>query len=167
MNKKKESLLPSLGLWSGPEFKRFRDEMNESFNRFFEGFFNGEYKLAVANFEDMQPKASFPKVNVSETDDGYSVDIAVAGFSKEDVKLELKNNTLTISAEKKEEEGERHEDKKYLRQEISYRSFKRSVRFPCKVNTEKVYAEYQDGLIRFNVKKLKEDPNGGVTVEIN
>jgi HSP20 family protein len=134
------------------------------FDNFWNDFLDTKW-VSVGIFEDIQPKGSFPKINVSENDDEYNVEIAVAGFGKDDVKLELKDNTLSISAEKKEEEGE--SDTKHLRREISYRSFQRAVRFPCKVIADKSEASYKDGVISFKVAKENEkDPNCGVTVEI-
>jgi len=158
---RKESLLPSLGFWSKPAIKRFRSDLDSLFDE----FFTGNWSWDVVNFETTQPKASFPKVNVSETDSTYQVEIAVAGFGKEDVNLELKDNTLTISAEKKEESES--EDKSYLRKEISSRSFSRSVRFPVKIDENKATAEYKDGIIQFVVDKEQDlKNNDGVTIEV-
>jgi len=163
---KKESLLPSLSLWGKPAIRRFRSDLDDLFEDFLGGFFD-DNRFSVSVFNDMQSKASFPKINVSETDDKYDVEIAVAGFDKDDVKLELKDNALTISADKKEENGEKDEDKRYLRQEISYRSFCRAVKFPCKVDADTADAEYKDGIINFKVNKEKEhNENCGVNVEI-
>lgn len=156
---RKESLLPSLGLWSGPAIKRFRSGIEAVFD----DFFSSDWSMDI--FADMQPKASFPKVNVFETDNEYNVEIAVAGFSKDDVKLELKDNDLLISADKKEQDGE--SKNKYLRQEISYRSFKRVVRFPYLVDADKVAAEYKDGIIYFKVEKKKEqNKDSGIPIEV-
>lgn len=85
----------------------------------------------------LQPfnKANFPKINVAETDNDYTIEIAVAGFDKEDVKPELVYNDLTTSTEKQEETKE--ETKEYLQREISSRSFKRVVRFPCDVDKKR------------------------------
>lgn len=155
----KESLLPSFGLMSEPAIKRFRSGLEA----LFDDFFSTDWGIDI--FENMQPKASFPKVNVSETEDGYNVDIAVAGFNKDDVKLELKDNDLIVSADKQEKDDERNG--KYLRQEISRRSFKRVIRFPKNVDSTKTEAEYKDGIIYFKVKKdqdlIKEK---GIQIEI-
>lgn len=163
MNRRK-SLLPSVAsYWGAPALRRLRDDMDD----LFESFFVDVFKTPTMRiFDDIQSNVSFPKINVSETEEDYGIEIAVAGFDKEDVKLELKENTLIISADKKEEEGESDEDKKYIRQEISYRSFRRAVRFPCKV-TDEVCAEYKDGIIHVNVKKeIEPERDCGVKIEI-
>jgi len=160
---KKESLLPSLSLWGKPALRRFRSDLDALLADFARDFLD-DRSVSITLFEDLQPKGSFPKINVSEDENEYNVEIAVAGFGKEDVKLELKEGVLLISAEKKEEEDE--SDKKHLRREISYRSFQRAVKFPERIDMERVEAEYKDGLIQVNIAKDKKDPCGGVTVEI-
>jgi HSP20 family protein len=160
----KGSQLPSLSLWGKPAMRRFRNDLDGLFDDFFRYFLN-EDKVTVRMFDDMQSDTSFPKINVSETEDHYSVDIAIAGFSKEDVKLELKDGILNICAEKKEKSEE--EGKTYLRKEISSRAFCRNVRFPSDINADKAVAEYKDGIINFKVDKIKEkDESCGVNVEI-
>ena len=149
MNRK--SLLPSTAsYWGVPVLKRLRDDMDEMFESFFADIFKTP---AMKIFEDVQPSASFPKINVSETDTDYNVEIAVAGFEKDDVNLELKDNTLFISADKKSEKDQ--EEKNYIRKEISSRSFRRAVRFPCEI-TEDVNAKYKHGIINVVIKKAVE-----------
>lgn len=157
----KESLLPSVRLWSSPAIKRFRNELDSLFEDFF-----ADFNWPMAVFEDLQPKAGFPKINVSETDDDYKLEIAVAGFDKDDVKLELKDGVLTISADKKEEKEEKDEDRNYLRKEISSRSFSRVVKFPCKVDSDKVEAEYTNGVITATLPKDKKDDSCGVSIKV-
>jgi len=160
MNRK--SLLPSTAsYWGVPVLKRLRDDMDEMFESFFADVFKTP---AMKVFEDVQTGASFPKINVSETDADYNVEIAVAGFEKGDVNLELKENTLFISAEKKAEKEE--EEKNYIRKEISSRSFKRAVRFPCEV-TEEVSAAYKDGIINVDIKKaVGSEKEEGIKINI-
>lgn len=161
MTKEKESLLPSLRLWGKPALRRFRTDLDDLFSNFF-----GD-TWAFTLFEDLQPKiVAFPKINVSETEDSYSVEIAAAGFGKEDVKLELKDGDLTISAEKKEETETG--DKNYLRKEISARSFCRVVRFPCDVKSDSAFADYKDGMVVVKIDKDKKiDQNCGIPIKIN
>jgi len=160
MNRK--SLLPSTAsYWGVPVLRRLRDDMDEMFESFFADVFKTP---AMKVFEDVQTGASFPKINVSETDAGYNVEIAVAGFEKNDVNLELRDNTLFISADKKSEDEE--EEKSYIRKEISSRSFRRAVRFPCEV-TEEVSANYKDGIINVQVSKAVEpEKEEGIKIDI-
>lgn len=154
MSKKEESLLPSLSLWSKPVFKRFREDMDDLLACFFRDTFDNR-SLGISLFDDLQTTTNFPKVNVAETDTDYNVEIAVAGFGKDDVKLELKDDVLFISADKKEESESK--DKNYIRREISSRSFHRAVNFPCGVNADKAEADYKDGIISVKIAKKPEN----------
>lgn len=118
-------------------------------------------------FEDLQPgKVAFPKLDVTETEDDYTVDVAVAGFSKEDVEVELKDNTFFIKGSHQNEESA--DGKKYLRKEISKRSFRRVVRFPEKVDVNAVECSYKDGIVTCKIDKLKKEPsNSPIKVVIN
>jgi len=143
----RKDLIPTLGSTSSPTIRRFKDSIDSLFNQFFDEFFDRDLAL----FNDLQPAASFPKVNIAESDSQYEIDIAVAGFNKDDVSLELKDNDLIIKAAKSEESGD--SNKKYLRREISSRSFKRVVRFPVDVCADSASAEYKDGIIKFTIDK--------------
>jgi HSP20 family protein len=109
-------------------------------------------------FKQIQPgssKTSFPKVNVLDKEDSYLVEIAVAGFEKDDVSLELKDNCLFISAEKEEEV----EDEKgsYVMKEIASRSFRRVVRLPKEVDQRKIECNYKDGVVKCFIGKKGVD----------
>ena len=161
---KEESLLPSLSLWSKPAFRRFKEDMDALVEGFFEKAldFRG---FTSAVFDDIQTASNFPKVNVAETDEGYSVEIAIAGFDKDDVKLELKDDLLFIRADKKEESSE--EDRNYIRKEISSRSFQRGVRFPCGVDAGTAEATYKDGIITAKIsKKVDREEECRVPIKI-
>jgi HSP20 family protein len=113
-------------------------------------------------FADIQNGSSFPKVNVKDTGNSYSIEIAVAGYSKEEVELELKENVLYMRGESKtvEEEG------KFLAREISYRSFKRALKFPDKINSDTATCSYKDGIINVKVDKLNSI-SGSTKLTIN
>lgn len=146
----KKSLVPAFGsIWTTPSLKRFQNDFSGLFTELVNNFGNLD---SITTFNELQTEVSFPKINVSETDKSYSVEIAVAGFNKEDIDLELKDNILVISADKKEETEE--EDKNYLRKEISARSFKRVVRFPKKVVSSTANANYINGIITMSIDKF-------------
>jgi HSP20 family protein len=145
---------------------RFQSQMNKLFERM-DKMWNefGNWDLDTSFFYEIQPKTSFPKINVTEKDDGYDVDIAVAGFDKDDVELELKDNCLYIKADRKEEESV--EDKRYLMKEIAHRSFRRTLRFPVKVDADGVSCKYENGIIKLSINKEKvEEKDPSVKIEI-
>lgn len=112
---------------------------------------NWDYDMQI--FTDLQPKTAFPKVNVAETDDLYEIEVALAGFEKEDINMELKDNCLYIMADKKEETLNENYDKKYLMKEISSRSFRRALNLPKKVEEDSVECSFKDGTVKCILKK--------------
>jgi HSP20 family protein len=100
-------------------------------------------------------KSDVPTVNVIEENDSYRLEMAAPGFDKEQLKIDLHNDVLTISAEKKEENEEKN--KKFLRREFGYCSFKRSFILPDTVDAEKIKAEHNKGILTVTIPK-KELP---------
>lgn len=98
--------------------------------------------LSADTFKLLQPKSNFPKVNVSETDKGYEVEIAVSGFDRDNLELEFKDSYLFIKANKTEEKEE--ENKRWLTREISNKSFRRTIQFPSKIIVDEIKSKYDD-----------------------
>lgn len=144
---------------------RFHDAVDDIFGRFWGDFPRFDMKL----FDEIQPmRSNFPAVDVYSTDEDYQVEIAVAGFNKDDIELELKDNTLLIKADSSSECEDSDEKGKCLRKEIARRSFRRAVRFPEKVDSEKIDCSYKDGIIHCAIGKVVPDEveDGTVKIEI-
>lgn len=95
-----------------------------------------------------------PAVNIAETENQFQIELAVPGLKKEDFKISLDKNVLSVSAEKKTENAE--EGKKYSKREYSYNSFVRSFTLPETADQAKIEAEYTDGVLKLNVAKKEE-----------
>lgn len=95
-----------------------------------------------------------PAVNIAETENEFHIELAVPGLKKEDFKISLDKNVLSVSAEKKSENVE--EGKKYSKREYSYSSFVRSFTLPETADHGKIVAEYTDGILKLNVAKKEE-----------
>lgn len=95
-----------------------------------------------------------PAVNIKENDDVFSVEVAAPGKKKDDFEIELDNNLLTISSEMKEEH--KSENENFTRREFSYNSFKRSFGLPDSVNSAKISANYEDGVLKIELPKREE-----------
>ena len=96
-----------------------------------------------------------PAMNLKEGDNNFEVEVAAPGFTKGDFNITIDNNGLHISAEKSVEKEEKEEE--YLRKEFSYNSFKRSLRLPESVNTDKdVKATYKNGVLKLDIVKKEE-----------
>lgn len=105
-------------------------------------------------FEGMDKKFSMPAVNVAETKDDYNLSLAAPGLKKDDFKIDMDGNMLTISAEKEEEKEEK--EKNYSRREYNYSSFKRTFTIPEDVNVDKIDATYTDGVLKVLLPKKEE-----------
>ena len=95
-----------------------------------------------------------PSVNITENKDEYNVSLAVPGMKKDDFKIDVNGNMLTISCEK--DETKEDKDKKYTRKEYSYTSFSRSFTLPEEINREKIDARYEDGLLKISLPRKEE-----------
>jgi HSP20 family protein len=91
---------------------------------------------------------------VKETENGYVLELIAPGFQKEDFKINLDNNTLTISAEKKEETENQNE--KFIRKEYKQQSFSRSFTIDENIDAETISAKYVNGVLTLNLAKKQE-----------
>jgi len=99
---------------------------------------------------------TLPAINVKENSDAYEIEVAAPGMSKNDFRINLEHNRLTISSEKKEEKKE-EEKGHFTRREFSYQSFQRSFSVPeTLVDAEKITARYSDGILRITLPKKEE-----------
>ena len=95
-----------------------------------------------------------PAVNITEQKDNYLVSLAAPGLKKDDFKIDVDGNMLTISSEKEETKEEK--DKKFTRKEYNYSSFSRSFSLPEEINKEKIEAYYEDGVLKITLPRKEE-----------
>ena len=114
-------------------------------------FFNDSYFPRLFNREIGQ---DMPAVNIIEGKEDYRIEVAAPGLDKEDFKVSLDNNVLTVSSEK-EVKNESNEDN-VLRKEFSYSSFSRSFTLPETVNGDKIKAVHKDGILSLVIPKKEE-----------
>jgi HSP20 family protein len=98
---------------------------------------------------------AFPAVNISEDDKSFCVDVVVPGFKKEDFKVNIEDDILTISAETKSETSDEDKNKQYSRREYSYSSFTRSFRLPENAKDDDVSATYNNGILKLIIQKTE------------
>ena len=100
--------------------------------------------------------ASLPAVNIAENDKNFTVEVAAPGMSKKDFKIDLENDVLTISSEKKEEFEDKDEKGGYYRKEFSYQSFQRCFRLPEEmIDPKNIKATYENGILKLVLPKLE------------
>ncbi len=101
-------------------------------------------------------QTTIPAVNIKETAENFVVEMAAPGMNKEDFRIELDGNTLTISSEHKQENTE-NEGERYTRREFSYQSFQRTFTLPKNVvDIEQINAKYENGVLQLLIPKKEE-----------
>ena len=118
----------------------------------FDDFLNRDvFNWGLSNFSNTD--TTIPAVNIKETADNYEVEVAAPGMTKNDFKVQMEGNTLTISSEKTTEKEEK-EDVRYNSREFSYQSFSRTFTLQNEVvDTEKIEAKYEDGVLHLLIPK--------------
>ena len=122
-----------------------------SFRPFFvPSFFDDDFFPVVPNRSN-----SMPAVNIREDEKNFVLDLAIPGIDKKDLKIDMKEEVLTISLENKNE-SEKYEDG-YRRKEFSYSAFSRSFYIPENVNRDKIEANYKDGVLTVSLPKEEDE----------
>jgi HSP20 family protein len=119
---------------------------------------------AILTNQVFRRNCAVPAANISETDNDFTIALAVPGLSKEDFKIEIENNLLTIFSEKKESKEENTEN--YTRKEFMVGSFSRSFTLPKSIDTEKIQAQYNNGILNVVLPKKEEEKNAKFKREI-
>lgn len=106
--------------------------------------FNGD-------FPEMDFAIRMPSVNILENTKDFKIEMAAPGMEKKDFKIEIENDLLTISSEKKEEMKEEKDN--FMRKEYSFSSFSRSFRLPENCIPDKIDAKYDNGILHITLPK--------------
>ena len=140
---------------------RFSNQMPSLFDRFLE---NDLFDWTNRNFSSTN--TTLPAINIKEDENGFEVEMSAPGLDKKDFEIELNNNVLTISSEKKVE-NETKEGQRFTRREFSYQSFRRSFNLPDTVDNDKIEAKYENGILKLNIPKREESkPKPAKQIEI-
>lgn len=129
---------------------KFSNHYPTLFDRFFEGDL---FDWSNRNFSETN--TTLPSVNIKESHEDFDVEVAAPGFTKNDFKIELNQDLLTISSEKKVDK-ETQDGQQFTKREFSYQSFSRSFTLPNIVDSEKIEAKYENGILRVRIPKKEE-----------
>ncbi len=105
-----------------------------------------------------------PTVDISETEEQIKIRAEVPGVKKEDINLNIEDNVLSISGEKKVEEKEEKEN--YHRVERSFGCFKRSIYLPDISDQKNIKAQYNDGVLTVSIPKKEEAKKKAIPINI-
>lgn len=107
-----------------------------------------------------------PATNILENEKQFEIQLSAPGMKKEDFSLQMENNVLSVSYEKKE--GEDKKDENFLRREFGIESFTRSFSIPKTADAENINARYEQGILYISVPKLNpEKARLSRNIEIN
>ncbi|HPC35309.1 MAG TPA: Hsp20/alpha crystallin family protein [Candidatus Marinimicrobia bacterium] len=125
-------------------------------DRFFDPFF-------FDRDEETSLVAFAPEVDIEEKDTEYIVNVELPGVKKDDVKISLKDNVLTISGEKKR--VKKINKKNFYQCERVFGSFERSFRLPELVDQEKIAAEFKNGVLNIVIPKSPESKPKSIEIK--
>ncbi|MEI6764518.1 MAG: Hsp20/alpha crystallin family protein [Bacteroidota bacterium] len=129
------------------------------FSGLMQNFFDDNYNFLPA-------RCGFsPAANIAETENGFELELAVPGIDKDNFKLSVENNVLTVSSEK--EETKEQPEKNFTRKEFVYGSFSRSFTLPRSIDTDAISAAYTNGVLHVMLPKKEEakaQPKKEITV---
>lgn len=106
-----------------------------------------------------------PPVDITESENEYQIKADIPGMKKEDIKISLEDNTLTISGERKEEKEEK--GKNFVKKEKTFGSFMRSFSLPHSVDSKGIKAAYKEGVLNITVPKSEESKPKEIKIEVN
>ncbi len=120
------------------------ETLHDRMQKYFDGFpaFGSDFSSTFS-----------PKIDISDDEKNVYVEAELPGLKKEDIKITLQDNILTLKGEKNKVEEKK--EKNYYRSERSYGSFQRSFTLPVEVDSEKVNAKYENGTLILTLEKLQ------------
>ena len=124
------------------------------FDEFFDDFVRPTRRVVRYN----TPSTTIMKTDVKETEGSYELDIDLPGYKKEDVKAELKDGYLTISAATNTSNDQKDENGKYIRRERYYGNCSRSFYVGENITQEDIKARFEDGILKIVVPKKETKP---------
>jgi len=135
-------------------------DIRERINRLFDEMF-GKYPATISESTE---RAWSPPVDIYEEKDKVVVKAELPGMKKDDISIEVKDNVLTLTGERKHEKETKKEN--YHRIERSYGKFSRSFTLPDSIKVDKVKANYKDGILEITLPKAEEAKTKTITIKV-
>lgn len=124
--------------------------LKSTYNDLFESFFNTDQLLSKSIISRV------PAVNILENENEFTIEIAAPGLKKEDFKINLEQDQLSVSALQVEGSNEDNSTKKYNRREFNFTDFTKTFTLPETADSNKINAEYKDGILLIQISKKEE-----------
>ena len=126
-------------------------KFNRTYPSFMDEFFGRDFYPAHYQRNGFK---SLPAVNITESENGYTIEVAAPGLNKKDFKIDLDKNSLTIASAREDKQEENNE--KFTRREFRYANFSRAFTLPETVDGEKISAVHKDGILYVDIPKMEE-----------
>lgn len=120
------------------------DHITNRFQRIFDEF---------PGFHSYSNESFSPRIDISENEKSISINAEIPGVTKDNLKITLQDNIITIEGEKKKEDIEKNVN--YYREERSFGKFKRSFTLPVEVDSDNVDAKFNDGILEVKLNKIE------------
>lgn len=133
------------------EFENIHNRMQRCINDFPNFGFNFDISLE-------------PQIDISEDENSFYIVAEIPGVKKEDIKITLQDNILTIEGEKKKSTEQK--EKNFYRSERMFGSFKRSITLPAEVDSDKVEAKFEDGMLNIRLQKIEPKKKNEKVIEL-
>lgn len=146
----------------GYPLTRLHTEIDRMFDDFLKG--SGIPDFGFGRWPTESAAFLKPKLDISETDEQYKIEVEVPGVTEKDIKVDLEGDTLTIRGEKRQES--KTEKDKYHSIERSYGSFMRTLNLPANADSDKINAKFKNGVLTISIMKKAGETAGGKTVSI-
>jgi len=105
-----------------------------------------------------RPNTTAPAINVKESKDAYTVEVAAPGMTKSDFNVSIDaDNNLVIAMEKKDEHKEENRETRYLRREFSYAKFQQTMILPDDVDKDRITAKVENGVLLIGLPKVSRE----------
>lgn len=145
-----------------------RDEFLTPFDKLFD-------KMMSQSFPDFTKEVgidffhsgSYPKVDAMEYEDKIVIEAEIPGMDKKDLNIKVENEILTISGNKRDSFEDKEKSGKYVIRELKRSSFKRSFRLGDNIDSSKINAKFENGLLLVTLNKTKKDNSVGFEVKIS
>ncbi len=135
--------------------------INSDFDRLFSDFFGNSLSKRYNGSE----RTIYPSIDLLESDKEFVVKAELPGIDKDNVKITLQENILTLLGDKIQEKEEKNEN--YRHNERIYGVFERSIRLPNFVDAKKIKANFKDGILSINLPKSAEAKLKEIPISVN
>jgi HSP20 family protein len=142
------------------ETKNIASDIFQEMSRFFEDF-----RRAAPSFQASDERGYYPPCEVQETSSHYLMSMDLPGIRKEDIKIELQDNSLIISGERRRTQSVEDKESRVQRYEKSYGFFKRSFSLPTSVDPSKVEAHFDNGVLELELPKLQVSKSHKIEIQ--